>query len=358
MAKDKMDQSMMQSEVMKAAMPNEIAKVMAEGYKIIGNMGYALLNAPEKDRDNMYQHILPMFKIVNPDAPSSLNADATSMLMLGAAQATDANILYKANKKALSSESQAGNIDVDIRSRVAKGETAETSPGLASLLNQRQMLNDKAMEAKYVLQEHENKQKMVDIQNSKTEQEKLAGQYALESKVKKDYLSESKDYINFSNTMTTFKGAIDSIPLGGGSISENAALRTAAKFFNGAGVMTDQDVNDFKASDSMFDQVAKKFQSAAGSNGIVSLNPTEIQRMKIAISAIEKRKWERQQKINSQYGEASKKYGVELPLITQQSISNTPKYSSEQINKMAADALSKGKDPAAVKQLVEQLQGQ
>jgi hypothetical protein len=107
-AKDKMDQSMMQTEIFKSALPNEKAKLMIEGYGIMGKMGAALLNAPSKDRDNMYQHMLPILKTVNPDAPSSLNQSALDMFQLAVAQATPENQLWNAKKSATTLNSALG----------------------------------------------------------------------------------------------------------------------------------------------------------------------------------------------------------------------------------------------------------
>lgn len=94
-----LDQKIMKNDVMQTLLPTEKAKAMAEGYGVLGKMGFALLKAPAEDRDNMYQTMLPIIKQVNPQAPSSLNQNAVDMFALGIAQSTDENQLYGYNKQ-------------------------------------------------------------------------------------------------------------------------------------------------------------------------------------------------------------------------------------------------------------------
>jgi len=108
MAKDKMDQSMLTTDLLKAALPTERAKIMAEGYGVLGKMGAALLNAKPQDRDNMYAHILPIIKSVNPQAPNALNQDAINMFQLAVSQATPENQLWSVKNSSTKLQSTLG----------------------------------------------------------------------------------------------------------------------------------------------------------------------------------------------------------------------------------------------------------
>jgi hypothetical protein len=94
-----LDAKIMKNGVMQALLPTEKAKAMAEGYGVLGKMGFALLKAPAEERANMYQTMLPIIKQVNPDAPSSLNQSAVDMFALGIAQSSDENQLYGYSKQ-------------------------------------------------------------------------------------------------------------------------------------------------------------------------------------------------------------------------------------------------------------------
>lgn len=145
-SKLQLDQSMMQTDVMRATSQTDKLKAMAEGYGVLGKMGYALLNAPESDRDNMYQQMLPMVKAVNPNAPDNLDANAVNMFMLSVAQSTPEALLYNTQKNVYKMQTDLGQAmqDYDAAKRMY-GEDSEQAKMLAGGINS---ISDKAIEAK------------------------------------------------------------------------------------------------------------------------------------------------------------------------------------------------------------------
>ncbi len=93
-AKLDLDRKMMQNDMYKTLAPIEKAKALMEGYGAMGKMGFALLKAPENERQSMYKTMLPMLKAINPDAPNSLNQDSVNMFQLAISQATPENQMF------------------------------------------------------------------------------------------------------------------------------------------------------------------------------------------------------------------------------------------------------------------------
>lgn len=119
MMKDKMDQSMMQTSVFKAALPNEFAKIKAEGYGILGKMGAGIMMAPPNEREAMYKSILPMVKTIVPDAPDNVIA-AAPMFLLAASQATPENQLFRAGMEKQGMQTELGKSISDVHLAASK----------------------------------------------------------------------------------------------------------------------------------------------------------------------------------------------------------------------------------------------
>lgn len=114
-AKQEMDQKMIQTDLMRALAPVEQAKAMAEGYGVLGKMGKALLDAPPADRQNMYQHMQPIMRaVLGNNIPASVE-QAAPLFMLGAAQATPADALFKSKQTSLEMKSKVGELMGDVQ---------------------------------------------------------------------------------------------------------------------------------------------------------------------------------------------------------------------------------------------------
>lgn len=117
-----LDASMAKNDVMQAALPGMKVQAMVDGYKALGNMGYALLKAPPGDRDNMYKTMLPMIRTVNPDAPDSLDGGGTSMMMLAASQADNKSLLATTGLGQNVMKTQIGQTSAALNDLAAQGK--------------------------------------------------------------------------------------------------------------------------------------------------------------------------------------------------------------------------------------------
>lgn len=196
-----LDQDMMKSTLMASLLPSEQAKAMVEGYGIIGKMGMALLNAPDKDKQNLYQTMLPMLRKINPNAPDNV-VDAVPMFMLSAAQATPENILFKANNDVANSTSRLGRIGNDIDIRWRAGFRPETDPTLQALIAEQQ-------KAQVLLQ-----QAQINLTNTQINQtikgKTLDRQVLLANEtINKNLQADSKDFNGHLDLYSQAKGYIE-----------------------------------------------------------------------------------------------------------------------------------------------------
>jgi len=310
--KDKLalDADIMSNQVMQATVPAKLAGAMAESYGILGKMGYALLNAPEKDRENMYQQMLPIIKTVNPKASDALDQKAVGMFMLAASQALPASQLYSNKRQELTSNSALGKLDIDIRSRMNNGETVENSPALRGMVEEFKSHQIKIDLAKEKINDLELNKMMGHTQSARNAAQANSAKFALTASMNSKLQSESKDFITFNDQKSTFEGAMDAISNGGGGAAQTAAYRTVAMMFN-KGALSDPDVAAFANSDNTILAARKKLQSVDSPDGIVALNPTEIQRLRVLVDSIFDRKMQKQQKVNARYKGMAKKFGVD-----------------------------------------------
>ncbi len=355
-----LDAKMMKSDVMKASMPNEYAKILAEGYGIIGQMGAQLLKAPEEDRSQMYKILQPILAKVNPDAPKTLNQEAVNMLQLGAAQAMPANMAYASNQQMITAKSRLGKLDVDIRSRIANGETLENSASLRAMVAKYEKENTMAETAKARLDDIDFKNQLQDAQKSRNTAQMQQAKYNLTASMNSKLQAESKRYIEFLDQKNVFDGAMAAISSGGGGAAQTAAYRQVAMMFN-KGALSDPDVAAFANSDNTILSARKKIESVNSEDGIVALNPTEVQRLKILMGEVSSKIQDKQDKINKRYKAMANKYGVDSSELSfyepLQDVdgSQLPAGIPENIKRQAQEAISKGADPAAVQERIRQM---
>ncbi len=129
-----LDKSIMQNDMYAFMMPLEKDKAMIEAYGTLGKMGMAILNAPAKDRQNMYDTMKPMIHTINPNAPANVEA-AAGMFLLGAAQATPQNQLFRNTQGVIQADSQIGKLSNDRMRMLASGVPTD-SPQVQAIDNQ------------------------------------------------------------------------------------------------------------------------------------------------------------------------------------------------------------------------------
>jgi hypothetical protein len=195
--KNDLDQALMKTDVMKAAVPSQIAQIQAEAYGTLGKMGAALLNAAPEDRSAMYENLLPMIKQINPDAPTSLNNKAVGMFMLAQAQATPANTLFSAQQQLKTTQTDMGKALEDLH-------TASVKYGPNS--KQVQLLSDEVSK----LQNTQNNAQLR-LANTIANQ----GQQG-EDRLRNQWLQNTKDFSILQNSYNNVVGAANNKDANGG----------------------------------------------------------------------------------------------------------------------------------------------
>jgi hypothetical protein len=103
-----LDQSMLKTQSLQMMNDQQKQDALFHGYSLLGKMGATILAAPETDRDNLYQHMVPMVKaVMGPDTPSNWSAAAPNFL-LAAGQAMPDSARWAA---ADSAKTTAGDVE-------------------------------------------------------------------------------------------------------------------------------------------------------------------------------------------------------------------------------------------------------
>ena len=359
-AKLSLDQDIMQNDVMRSIVPTKQAAALAEGYGVLGKMGYALLNAPAQDRANMYQHMLPVVKTINPAAPDSLDESAVNMFMLAAGQAMPASIQFDATKNSVTSQSAMGKLDVDIRSRLQHGETLENSPTLKGMVDEYQAYSTKAEQAALKLNQLSFDQQMQSVTAAKDQAQSNSAKYALVANMNSKLQTESKSFMALQDQKNIFEGAMTAIASGAGGAAQTAAYRNVAMMFN-KGALSDPDVAAFANSDNTVQVALKKLNSVANDGGLVALNPSEIQRLRILVDNVYAKAQEKQNTINDRYKGMAAKYGVDPKDLSIYEPAAPPLYMDPsvppELAAAAKAAISQGKPIDAVNAKIKSILG-
>lgn len=119
-AKTQLDQSMMKSESMATMNNLEKKQAVFAGYGLLGKMGATILAAPPAERQALYTQMLPMVKVVNPDAPDNVEA-AQPMFMLGAGQSMPDSAHWAAKQDVLTAQTDVLKAQNDLSRYYANG---------------------------------------------------------------------------------------------------------------------------------------------------------------------------------------------------------------------------------------------
>lgn len=278
-AKLQLDHGIMENETYKLAHANDKNVAMLQGYQMLGSMGATLLNTPPDQRAQAYKELLPIARQIDPNMPKELDSNAVSKFMLGMTLSTPANILYNKQKQAAAAQSTVGKLQADIESRIANGETAESSPALKSLLLESAATDAKATEAMNQAEAFKYTQQAQQLSAQKTQLDVQNAKQSLISSITNNYEKRSKPYADFLSSTNKIESALQVLQ---NDPTNPAAMQTLqygfAKVLNGTGVLTDQDINRTAASDGQAAQAWKQIQSL-GTGGKVVLTPNEISNM-------------------------------------------------------------------------------
>lgn len=234
-----LDDSMMKNEVYQASIPAKKAQAMVEGYGVLSKMGAALLQAPENQREALYQNMLPMVKQVNPDAPDKLDASATAMFMLTAAQGMDANQISSSALGLQKTNDAISKNVMALKQVEAKLRDNPNDPNLQSEYQARKAdLESQQMKNENL--EVANTQAHLNVAYKQQQTEKVRLDSTL--KVKNDLFKASEDYIKLAESYRQAKPLLDIIDQNPNDANARIQLKQQVARMTEKGTMTDQDI--------------------------------------------------------------------------------------------------------------------
>lgn len=309
--KGKLDASIMENQTYALAHQDDKAKVMLQGYSLLGGIGATLMNMPANQREAAYAQLAPIAKQIAPDMPDTLDGNAIAKLGLGMALSTPANILYDKSKQIQQAQSAGGRLQADIDARQARGETIDNSEGLRSLYVQRAKLENDAIKSQQEVEGIKYDQQQKEIQAATNVLDMQNKQQQLIGSITKNYNERSKDFAEFQTNNSKVWAAIDILAKDPTNPAAQKVLQFAfAKANAGGGAMSDQDVTMLANSDGNLAQILKKMKSIGFGNS-EALTANEIQNMKVMYAAIADVYDKRQSATNRFYKTQLEKYGLQ-----------------------------------------------
>jgi hypothetical protein len=280
-AKEKLDAQIMDNDVMRnIKIPSMQQDALLESYSKLGKMGAAILQAPEDQRDAVYQAMLPIAKVINPNMPDNLQ-QAAPMLLLAAAQATPTNQLFKYGQQALTHESDIGKADADYRSRKAAG-VPDSDPAMVALRSKIDASSMASAEARAKL--------------ALTENGQISQQQAQEARINqatnnwtRQIQQGTKEEMKFYDTWVTANGALRELQVDPNNpMAQKHFGYQFARILNGGGTMTQTDV-DQRFSAYGLPQLSKKVWSLANGE-VADLLPQEVDAIKHEMLSVKDQK--------------------------------------------------------------------
>lgn len=298
----KLDNAIMSNDVMKAVTPNLKNQALLESYGVIGKMGQAILNAPEKDRQNMFNTMQPMLqKVFGRESPKTLE-EAAPYYMLAVAQNTPENILYASNKQSALLDTEVGKYTAAQQQLLKQGHTENNSQALRDVNKHLQALRDK--DTQIGVQSFLAQTKMNDNVASRDERV----QKNTES-FNKTLESSSKDYLKAFDSYSQVKAHIESLKKDpSNSYSQSVLKRMFIKSVNsGAMSLGDEALGEALAT---IPGMQKKIQNmTTGKDGLkIELMPQEALALANAWEISMKGKYDRQKSIEQQYLKSADEY--------------------------------------------------
>lgn len=354
----KLDSAIMSNETMKTVSMNDKPKALLESYGILGKVSMAMLNAKPEDRDNMFKTISPLLKqVMGDNAPQTLE-EFVPIGMLSVAQATSENQISLQNKNLAALETEEGNTTLAIQQLAAKGLTPENDQLAADLNNKLKAMRASNQKAQEELTVTVAKKGAEDMRKAKDEGALRAQQMSADKQFTDRYRIESKDTGEFLTQKVNFDAAYQSYKSGkGGAASETALMRTVAMMFN-KGALGDADVTAFAGSDSALLKLVKNTRSLYEKTGAITLNATEVDRLKDLMDNMHKAKSVQQKTINEKFKKLGQTYKINEDVIsyypTMEEKPEMPQYSNLELQKLAEEQIAK--TPEKKDQILKKLQ--
>jgi hypothetical protein len=242
----KLESQMLQNDVLKSLAPAKKAEALLEGHQVLSRVGYAILNTPPEQQQGAYEFLLPMVKKINPAATGDLAKDST-MLLTSFALSMPENQIYGGNKQERTLGQQQVALDAQIQAAVNGGANPQTDPQLKAMMLDRQRLKEEQEKQGLKNLSVKNKQEM-DVQK------RVDNYNNYLQKTSKDYM----EFVTLSGKMDASLEAYHNNP--NNQPARNVIGRTIARIANGAGVMTDKDVEQVVNQSSVWQRHKAKFE--------------------------------------------------------------------------------------------------
>lgn len=346
-SKASLDTQILQNQRLSMMNDQQKQAALVQGYGILGKMAVTLMRAPPEDRENMYQRILPIVQTVVPNAPTTLNNDASNILLLGAGQATPESILFNAQKQAMFAQSADGKLNMDIQQALNRGETPASSPGLAALIAKRDSVVNDAMVKQAQVTELKTKSLLNDQASAKNDQELQVAKYNLNSKVDGDYQKASKPFTDIYKPYQAFQGALQSYSNGGGGAAATAMSMAAMKLM-GSNRITPSILADMEQTDRGISSWYVKAKEEADAKQKIDMTPEAASRLNNLVTYVYKKYGNDQLQTNAQYGNLASQYKIDHNAITWHNPMDTTVDTAAAIDQRAQAAIAAGAPEAAV----------
>jgi len=354
----KLDAQMMTTDVMRATAPSKMLEAQVEGYGVLGKFGQAILSAPEEQQQAMYDHVLPMVRQVNPDAPKNVK-DATGMFMLASSQAMPSNQLFGSTLGGTKAQSNVAKLDADYQAGVKAGLSSNDPRQLALAAN-RDMYVEKAQISSFQKVAAEMKIQSTTLQNDTT-------RFNNTQKVQKEVDTASKDYNTYMDLSTRLKTQFDILTQDVNNPAAQGAVSRLMASMVQKGILTDRDVSETVHSDAGWNAIMNNYGTPWSKGELVNLSPNEIKNLSTVFNSVDGALSNRQTALEKKYSEKIAGYGDVIrkdQIIMPSSIyeqkgadksldriikTNGLENYSPEIQKQAAEAIDSGVSPALVK---------
>lgn len=367
-AKLQLDSSIMQNDVMKAQLPNQLDQAMLDTYALGSRFATAIASAPQEIQAEMYKNSLPIYdKLVPGVMPREYNDDAKAFGQLFIAQGAPENIVYAQQSLNHYAHTKIGELNLAQQELINKG-VPNTDPKYLQLQSQIDAESAKAAQAGIGIVNSQNqayaKQKGIELST-----DKLTQQYTAQLR------ADSKSFITQMDNLTDIQASSNQIKQLQQK-GENASVALTnlsykiAKANNGPGVLTEPDYQHSMAATGL-NKISKNVESWLTGKA-VTLQPWEVNQA-LDLSNRVANKWQEKQKnVEAVYQKSIQNSNnpqvwdsVVKPSQFYTGMTNTGQTSEQkelegtltqqQIDQMSQNAISKGADPAKVEQRKQQL---
>ena len=360
----KLDNAIMNNEVMQATAPNEKNKAMLESYSILGKMSQGILSAKPEDRENMYKGMQPILqKVMGDNVPATLK-EFTPIGMLAIAQSMPESQIFGAQQQSVLMQTDIGKTSAALADLAAKGLTPDNDQTAADLAGRLAGIRAKDYKAQAEITSLTAAKNAAEMSREKNQGVLRSQQMNADKDMSKRYLVESKDTGEFLTQKQNFDSAYATWDEAkkngqGQQTAETAMIRSVGMMFN-KGTFSDADAAAFAGSDSGLLQLVRRTRSQYEATGGIVANPKEIGRLKSLMDNMAEVKQKTQEDINSRYKEMEGQYNITPNAIRYYDLAPKAKPAPAamgvaQLQQEAAKAIAGGADPKAVQAQLQQL---